>query len=110
MKRKKAPLKDQIKGHEWTFYAEKSRTYNRKHGSDSHAITYTHEREIYFNIESLAPDYVRHELFHAFVASSSTNSSNLTKDQMEELCAELYGEHGPEMELLVNKILNYYLR
>jgi hypothetical protein len=29
---------------------------------------------------------------------------------MEELCAELYGEHGPEMELLVNKILNYYLR
>lgn len=110
MKRKKVPLKDVIKGHEWTFHAQTSNTYSRKHGSDSHAITYTHDREVYFNIDSLAPDYVRHEIFHAYVASSSINSADLDKDQMEELCAELYGEHGPEMELLVNKILNYYLR
>lgn len=108
--KKKTPIKQIIKGHEWAFYAETNGTYTRKHGSDSHAITYTHDREIYFNISSLAPDYVRHEVFHAYVASSSTNSSNLDKDQMEELCAELYGEHGPEMELLVNKIINYYLR
>jgi hypothetical protein len=108
--KKKAPLREIIKGHTWTFYAEKNTTYTRKHGSDSHAITYTHDREIYFNINSLAPDYVRHEIFHAYVASSSTNSSNLDKDQMEELCAELYGEHGPEMDFLVDKIINYYIR
>lgn len=108
--KKKTPLKEKIKGYEWTFHAEKSRTYTRKHGSDSHAITYTLDREIFFNIDTLAPEYIRHEVFHAYVASSSTNSSNLDKDQIEELCAELYGDHGPEMDLLVDKILNYYLK
>lgn len=108
--KKKVPLKEVIKGHDWTFYAEKNATYRRKHGTDSHAITYTHDKEVFFNLDSLAPDYVRHEVFHAYVGSSSTNSSNLDKDQMEELCAELYSEHGPEMDLLVNKILNHYLR
>ena len=108
--KKKLPLKEKIKGYEWTFHAEKSRTYIRKHGSDSHAITYTLDREIFFNIDTLAPEYLRHEVFHAYVASSNTNSSNLDKDQMEELCAELYGDHAPEMDLLVDKILNYYLK
>jgi len=108
--KKKAPLKEKIKGYEWTFHAQPNATYVRKHGSDSHAITYTHEREIFFNLNSLAPDYIRHEIFHAYVASCSTNSSSLDKDQMEELCAEVYGDHGPEMDALVDKILNYYLR
>ena len=108
--KKKAPIKEKIKGYEWTFHAEKNATYIRKHGSDSHAITYPHEREIYFNSDSLAPDYLRHEIFHAYVASCSTNSSSLSKDQMEELCAEIYGDHAPEMDALVDKILNYFLR
>ena len=108
--KKKAPLKEKIKGYEWTFHAQANATYVRKHGSDSHAITYTHEREIFFNLNSMAPDYIRHEIFHAYVASCSTNSSSLDKDQMEELCAEVYGDHGPEMDALVDKILNYYLR
>ena len=108
--KKKPPLKEKIKGYEWTFYAQSNATYIRNHGSDSHAITYTHDREIYLNIGSLAPDFVRHEVFHAYVASCSTNSSSLDKDQMEELCAEVYGDHGPEMDMLVDKIINYYLR
>jgi hypothetical protein len=99
-----------IKGHDWKFYAQSSSTYNRKHGTDSHAITYTKDREIYFKISELSPDYVRHEVFHAYIASCSTNSSQLTKDQMEELCAELFGEHGAEMNLLVDQILNFFLR
>lgn len=108
--KKKPPLKEKIKGYEWAFYAQSNAAYVRKHGSDSHAITYTHEREIYFNLNTMAPEYLRHEVFHAYVASCSTNSSNLDKDQMEELCAEVYGDHGPEMDLLVDKIMNYYLR
>lgn len=99
-----------IKGIEWKFYAQSPATYNRRHGKDSHAITYTKDREIFFNISSLAPDYVRHEIFHAYVASCSTNSADLNIDQMEELCAELYGEHGPEMDLLADQILNFFLR
>ena len=108
---KKLPaLKENIKGYEWTFYAQSNSAYIRKHGSDSHAITYPVERDVYFNISTLAPSYVRHEVFHAYVASCSFSSSHLDKDQMEELCAELYGDHGSDMDLLVDKILNYYLR
>ncbi|NBO22292.1 hypothetical protein EBU94_02975 [bacterium] len=99
-----------IKGIDWKFYAQSSATYSRRHGRDSHAITYTKDREVFFNINSLAPDYVRHEIFHAYVASSSVNSADLDKDQMEEVCAEVYGEHGPEMDLLVDQILNFFLR
>ena len=37
--KKKAPLKEKIKGYEWTFHAQTNTAYIRKHGSDSHAIT-----------------------------------------------------------------------
>lgn len=108
--KKKAPLKEKIKGYEWTFHAQTNTAYIRKHGSDSHAITYPLDREVYFNLSSMAPEYIRHEIFHAYVASSNTNSSDLDKDQTEELCAELYGDHAPEMDLLVDKILNYFAK
>jgi len=103
-------IKIKIKGIEWSIFAQTPAAYKRKHGSDSHAITYPKEREIFFNISTLAPDYVRHEVFHAYIASSSTNSSSLTTDQMEELSAELYGEHEPDMNLAVDQILNFFLR
>jgi hypothetical protein len=99
-----------MKGIEWEIFAHSTASYKRKHGSDSHAITYPKDREIYFNKDTLAPDYVRHEVFHAYIASSSTNSSSLTMDQMEELAAELFGEHGVEMMLQVDQILNFFLR
>lgn len=99
-----------IKGVEWKIYAVSNAAYVRVHGSDSDAITYIKDREIYFKLSSLAPEYVRHEVLHAYVASSNTTSSSLKVDQMEELCCELYGEHGPAMDALVDKILNFYLR
>lgn len=103
-------IKIKIKGIEWSIFAQTPAAYKRKHGSDSHAITYTKDREIFFNLSTLAPNYLRHEVLHAYVASSSTNSSSLTADQMEELAAELYGDHGPEMDLAVDQILNFFLR
>jgi hypothetical protein len=99
-----------IKGIEWKFYAQASSTYNRKHGTDSHAITYTKDHEIYFKLSELSPDYIRHELMHAYVMCCSINSSSLTADQMEEVCAEIFGEHGAEMYLMVDQILNFFLR
>jgi hypothetical protein len=107
---KNKSLKITMKGIEWTVYAHSTASYKRRHGSDSHAITYTKDREIFFNKDTLAPDYVRHELLHAFVASSSTNSSSLDVDQMEELCAEIIGEHGVELMLYADQILNFFLR
>lgn len=107
---KKKVLTVNIKGFEWKIHALTNSTYVRNHGNDSNAITYYKDREIYFNLSSLAPEYVRHEILHAYIASSNVNSSGLTTDQMEELCCELYGEHGPEMDVLTDKILSFYLR
>lgn len=108
--KKKPALKEKIKGLEWTFHVQTNSAYTRAHGKDSEAVTYPHSREVYFNISCLSPYAVKHELLHVFVASSSTSSSSLTADQVEELCAEIVGEHGIDIEMLSEKILNYFLR
>jgi hypothetical protein len=99
-----------IKGAEWHFYLEISSTYVRKHGSDSEAITYPKEREVYFNKAYFDTNVVRHEIFHIFVHESNTTSSpDFTKDDMEDLGAEITGEHGPfiihEADFIHNKLV-----
>lgn len=99
-----------IKGSEWHFYLEKAPTYIRKHGSDSGAITYLKEREVYFNKSEFDTNVVRHELFHIYVFESNTNSSpDFTRDDMEDLGAEIMGEHGAlivqEADFIHNKLL-----
>lgn len=99
-----------IKGAEWHFYLESSSVYKRKHGSDSDAITYIKEREVYFNRAEFDTNCVRHELFHIYVAESNINSSpDFTKDDMEDLGAEIMGESGPliiqEADFIHNKLL-----
>lgn len=99
-----------IKGAEWHFYLESAASYKRKHGSDSDAITYIKEREVYFNRSDFDTNVVRHELFHIYVAESNTNSSpDFTKDDMEDLGAEIVGEFGPqivsEADFIHNKLL-----
>jgi hypothetical protein len=99
-----------IKGSEWHFYLESGSTYKRKHGSDSDAITYVKEREVYFNRPGFDTNAVRHELFHIYISESNTNSSpDFTKDDMEDLGAEIVGEFGPlivqEADFIHNKLL-----
>ena len=98
-----------IKGAEWHFYLESAATYTRKHGSDSEAITYVKEREVYFNRADFDTYTVRHELFHIYVSESNTNSSpDFTKADMEDLGAEIIGEFGPlivqEADFIHNKL------
>ena len=99
-----------IKGAEWHFYLESGSVYKRKHGSDSDAITYVKEREVYFNRPGFDTSAVRHELFHIYIAESNTNSSpDFTKDDMEDLGAEIIGESGPlimfDSDFIYNKLL-----
>lgn len=99
-----------IKGVSWDFFCQPQLTYTRSHGKDSDAITYPHDKEVYFNKARFLPGAVRHEVFHVYVASSGINSANLTVDQMEEVGAELYEHHGPEMDVLVDKLLDFFMR
>lgn len=97
-------------GLNWTVYLQSSDAYKKKHGSDSDAITYPADLEVFFNKSSFTPDVVRHEVLHMFVASSNSGSSGLSADQMEELCAELYGQHGPKMDLVTDQIISFFSR
>lgn len=107
---KKAPYKHTVKGIEWVFHIQTRAGYVRSHGKDSAGITYPGDKDVWFNWDWFSPEYVRHEVMHVFVASTSTSSMVKSADDAEELCSQLYGEHGPEMDLLVDKILEHFLR
>lgn len=107
---KKKSFKLHIKGLEWTVYGQSNLQYIRAHGKDSAAITYLTDREMYFNVNHFNSEFVRHELLHAYVASSGVTSSSLSADQIEELCCEIFGEHGVEMMGQADKIVNFLLK
>lgn len=107
---KKNSFKLKIKGIEWVVYLQTDAAYVRSHGKDSSAIMSPEDHEIFFKKSGIRPEFVRHELFHAYLASCSTNSSNLTALQIEELCAEVYGEHALEMALQCDQILAFLLK
>ena len=99
-----------IKDLNWKFYMQTDRTYVREHGADSDAVSYPHDKEVYFCKSRFLPSVIRHELIHIYVASSSINSANLTADQMEESIAEIYEQHGPEMQIIEDEILDFFMR
>lgn len=99
-----------IKGSEWHFFLEKATVYKRNHGADSGAITYIKEKEVYFNAADFDTNTVRHEIVHVYVAESNINSSpDFTKDDLEDLLCEIFGEHGPlicqQADYIHNKLL-----
>lgn len=110
MGRKRPYYTRKIKDLAWKFYVQPQSSYVKDHGSDSDAVTYPHDKECYFNKNRFLPSVVRHEMIHIYVASAGINSANLTADQMEETIAELYEQHGPEMQLLEDEILDFFMR
>jgi hypothetical protein len=108
MKRK--PYVDKVKGINWEFHLQSNAAYVRNHGKDSGAITYLGDKQVWFNQVQLSPGTVRHEVFHVYIASSGVSSATLTADNMEEIAAEIYESFGPEMDLLVDRILEHFLR
>ena len=107
---KKKPYAANVRGINWEFHLQTNAQYIRHNGKDSGAITYLGDKDVWFNQSQLSPGVVRHEVFHVYIASSGINSANLTADQMEEIAAETFESFGPEMDLLVDKILEHFLK
>lgn len=82
-----------IKGIPWKIYVHNPTVYRRKHGSDSSAITYPEDYEIHFKKDHIRYGTVLHELGHALTWSSGSASTNMDKDQMEELIWGLMEDH-----------------
>lgn len=68
-------------------------TYVSRHGKDSEALTATGPHEMVFRADCFTAGTVRHELLHAFFASSPIKSANLNAGQTEEVAAEIMDYH-----------------
>jgi len=94
--------KFQIQGKEWTaeFLTEEEfaiRCLKSPCYRGAAAITLTGSRRICFDLSEITRDVVRHEVWHAYNNQLFINSAELSIDQYEEVCADLFGEMGPEM-------------
>jgi hypothetical protein len=99
-----------IMGLDWEVYLQSDSAYKKMHGNDSSGVTYPHDREMYFNKSFYTPEIIRHELFHAYHASSPNGSSNLTADQIEDQGCEIFEKYGPLMLHQSDQILSFFSR
>lgn len=101
-----------IKGRNWHFIVLTDKMFDKKFTSseddETHAVTEPKENTVYFKKSLLTIPTIRHELFHVLIYSSLIESSSLDRLQMEELGAEIMGEHASEVVLWAETVMNFY--
>lgn len=102
-----------IKGKFWHFILLSDKVFDKRfpceeENEETEAITIADEHTIYLKKSRFTLPTIRHEIFHILVFSSLIESSSLTKDQMEELGAEITAEHSPEIVLWAEQVMNFY--
>jgi hypothetical protein len=102
-------IKLKIKGENWRAFKLNALTYEKKFGDDSDAITLKQDREIYFKKGHITMGTVRHELLHALVSETNTDSANLNEEQKEEICCSIMDFHWHELfyltEIIIDKLV-----
>jgi hypothetical protein len=90
---------------DWCLRVYNARQYSRRFGSDSIAITYTHDRVV--NISPFGRDFetIAHELVHAYMYDLCTASADLDVNALEEIFAELLSKRGYELLRLAKKLV-----
>jgi hypothetical protein len=87
-----------IKDIKWHLALLDDVDYNKKHGTDSLGITESEHRIIDFKKSAFSESLIRHELMHAYISSCCIASmGELTDIDMEEICAEIVGDHGKQI-------------
>ena len=104
-----------IKGRDWKFVVIADKTFDKKFNAipgddDGCAITLNDDKTVFIKKSSIHLPVIRHEIMHILVFSSLVESSSLTALQMEELCCEIVGEHGQELNLWAEKVMNFFTR
>ena len=93
-----------VKGKVWTVRILTDQQYNKLCSEDSDATTMFEKRELFFRKKRLLPGTIRHELLHAFISESHIESSNLSSEQIEELCCSLVDYCWNDIVQLVEEI------
>lgn len=102
----------QIKGANWTIRRLTTRKFTKIHDDKKcPALTVPCDREIHLNSNLHTPQFIRHELLHAFVSECNTESmTSLTIDDMEELCASIVAEYAFDIIKVADYIHEYFLK
>jgi hypothetical protein len=95
----KKAIKYVINGDEWDISVLDKKTYSKKHGNDSYAITEIEQHYIDFTADAFCIELVLHELFHAHISYCYIETATLKQGQMEEVACELFAYRGN----LINK-------
>lgn len=97
-------IKLKVLDQDWKVYLFEDDKYCRLLGQDSAGLTNPRDKELYFNLDDITPIVVRHELCHAFYASSGVDSVNFTLDQQEEFMCDMFAIHGDRILRLSRRL------
>lgn len=97
-------IKFRIMGKIWVIRIMPNRKFIRKHGDDCLAITIFHKNRIDIARCARSKDTVVHELVHAYLDEMCVTSTSMSKDDMEEVFAELMAKRGAELLALAKDL------
>lgn len=101
-----------IKGRNWTFTLMPDKRFDRLHNPDDDgniAMTVPSTYEVHFRKSDWSPADTRHELLHVLYSMSLVGSTDLSNTDVQEICAEIVGEHLVEMLFWTDQITERFL-
>jgi hypothetical protein len=97
-----------IKGREWHFKLFTDRAFDKLHNpngdENNAAMTCLNIHEVHFAKSDWCNTDIRHEICHVFYAMTNTSSAGHDPLQVEETLCEVFGQHGPEMITLADRV------
>lgn len=101
-------MKVLILGRKWTVAVLSGDLFKKRFEDEAAAFTLPESREIIICEDEFSLDTVRHEVWHSYYASLCVASATLSAEQVEEVSAELYALHGPEMDVMSRRIFKHF--
>lgn len=94
-------------GKTWKLRVFDKKKYEKTHGKDSVAITYSYKRTIDMQPTGVRKETIIHELVHAYLGEMCLKSTEKIKaDDMEEICADLFAKRGRELLNLADVLMD----
>ena len=96
-------MKVKINDHIWEFKVEDPDRFERNHPGCA-GITIEDGKKVLFAEDEFGIDVVLHELWHVYRSELCTSAANLTRQQEEEVSAELFAQQAIKMVRLARRI------
>lgn len=102
-----------IKGRDWRFTLMPDKRFNKIHNPNDEgnaAMTVPSSYEVHFRKSDWDVATIRHELMHVLYNMSLVGSAELSTTDVQEICAEIVGEHAIEIVLWADRISEKFIK